>query len=253
MNNILQLIRSVVLFISIIVTVAGCSEAESLSADALINSAITAHQIELIYGHEISFQFREHRYKMYRDSNYWVYTRIKDSIADVLHSGDGFKRLINDIPVPVADSMATKYSASVNSVLYFFQLPYVLNDPAVRKEYLGTIPIKDREYHTLKITFNEEGGGEDFEDEFRYWINSETFEIDYLAYSYLTDGGGIRFRQAYNKKRINDILFQDYKNFKPASSGISLDSLPKLFEKNELELLSKIENTDINILKVGEM
>jgi hypothetical protein len=253
MNRISQLTKSVAVLLSISFTFFSCTETKSLTADTLIDKAIEAHQIDLIVGHEISFQFREHRYKMYRDSTISVYTRIKDSIEDVLHSGKGFNRLINEVPVVLPDSMVTKYSASVNSVLYFFQLPYVLKDPAVRKEYLGTTLINDKEYHILKIFFNEEGGGEDFEDEFRYWISSESFEIDYLAYSYLTDGGGIRFREAFNKQRINGILFQDYRNFKPASVSTFLDSLPKLFEKNKLELLSMIENTNINIRKVGEM
>ncbi|MBT8262200.1 MAG: deoxyribose-phosphate aldolase [Bacteroidia bacterium] len=205
--------------------------------------------MDLINGREISFQFRDHQYKMYRDSNLYVYSRIKDSITDILHSRKGFNRVINGTPVLVADSMAAKYSASVNSVLYFFQLPFVLNDAAARKEYIGRTTIEEMEYHILKVTFNEEGGGEDFEDEFRYWINTETFEIDFLAYSYLTDDGGIRFREAFNKQRFDGILFQDYRNFKPASLQVPLDSLPVLFERQELKLLSKIENKDIQVVK----
>lgn len=248
MYKIIQLPRSLIVVLILTLTTAGCSEKESFTADILIDKAIKAHQIDLINGREISFQFRDHQYKLYRDSTFTVYTRIKDSIADVLHSRTGFKRLINDIPVALADSIANKYSASVNSVLYFFQLPYVLKDPAVQKDYLGTTIFKEKEYHILKITFKEEGGGEDFEDEFRYWINTESLEIDYLAYSYQTDDGGIRFREAYNKVRIDGILFQDYRNFKPESLQTPLDSLPHLFEREELELLSKIQNFNIKVV-----
>ena len=227
--------------------IAGCSGNEPIDADTILNKAMDTHGSENLFGKEIGFDFRDWSYGMYRDSTDYEYTRTKDSIEDRLHSINGFSRFISGEEVIVVDSMATKYSNSVNSVLYFFQLPLVLRDAAVQKEYLGKITIKDQQYHTLKITFRQEGGGVDFEDEFRYWINANTFEIDYLAYSYLTDGGGVRFREAFRKERIEAILFQDYRNFKPKDKNTPLDSLPQLFEKGKLELLSLIENKNIRI------
>jgi hypothetical protein len=238
----------VIVLLSTTTMIEGCQSNETATADSILVKSSAAHQVDKIFGKEISFRFREHSYRLYRDSVKYIYTRITaDSIEDELHSIDGFSRRINGKPVKVVDSMAAKYSSSVNSVLYFFQLPLVLNDAAARKEYLGTNFIGDSEYHRLKVTFSEEGGGEDFEDEFRYWINTETLEIDYLAYSYLTDGGGIRFREAYNKRRVDGFLVQDYRNYKPASLDISLDSLPSMFESDELQLLSTIEKTDIEV------
>ena len=38
------------------------------------------------------------------------------------------------------------------------------------------------------MTFKENGGGKDYQDEFRYWININNGQIDYLAYNYLTEG-----------------------------------------------------------------
>jgi hypothetical protein len=256
MKTISLRVRSLIL-LSVLLAVFGCSETEPPSADAILDKAIMAHGMELIIGNDINFQFRDREYSVKRDSNYYVYKRTtyleEDTVVDALHSQSGFNREVNGMPVQLADSIAAKYSRSVNSVLYFFQLPFVLKDPAAIKEYLGTSKIKDGEYHVLKITFQKEGGGEDFEDEFRYWINSETYEMDYLAYSYLTDGGGVRFREAFNKQRMDGILFQDYRNYKPAAISTPLDSLPKLFEENKLELLSTIENTNIYIRKTEEI
>jgi len=238
-----------ILLIGVSLAVTGCKDQQQPNPETLVNKSIVAHGMDKIYGKQLQFKFRDREYRLYRDSLTYVYTRITDdSIEDVLHSVEGFSRIVNGKPIRLADSMAVKYSSSVNSVLYFFQLPLVLNDPAVKKEYLGTRIIKDSEYHTIKITFAQEGGGEDFEDEFRYWIHTGTLEIDYLAYSYLTDGGGIRFREAFNKRRLADILLQDYRNYKPPSLEISLDSLPAMFEKDKLELLSIIENTDVDFI-----
>ena len=81
-----------------------------------------------------------------------------------------------------------------------FQLPFGLNDPAVIKEYLGQKVINQQLYEKVKVTFLQENGGKDFEDVFVYWIHAESKTVDFLAYSYLTDGGGVRFRQAINRR-----------------------------------------------------
>jgi hypothetical protein len=131
--------------------------------------------------------------------------------------------------------------------MYFFQLPKPLQDPAVKAELLNPTTIKGQTYWTIKITFNQEGGGEDFQDEYRYWISQEDYKIAYLAYNYLTDGGGTRFRKAQNAREINGIGIQDYVNYKPYQKFISLDSLPQLFEKDSLIEVSLIENKNIKV------
>lgn len=125
---------------------------------------------------------------------------------------------------------------------YFSVLPYGLNDKAVNKTYLGKTKIKGKDYHKIKITFNEDGGGEDFDDVFIYWIDIQTFKVDYLAYSYSESNGmGLRFREAYNERFIDSIRFVDYNNYKPKYKVLVIEDLDIHFERGALELLSKIE------------
>ncbi len=198
----------------------------------------------------ISFALRDVRYELENSKGKRVLKRIskKDSTVflDVLkHSG--FQRYINGIPVNVADSMATKYSNSINSVHYFAYLPYGLNDPAVNKKLLGETQIGDRQYYKVEVTFDEKDGGEDFDDVYLYWFDKETFKPDYLAYEFHVDGGGTRFREAFNERIINGIRFVDYNNYK-AADNISVYELEALFKTEELELLSRIrlENIEVN-------
>jgi hypothetical protein len=142
--------------------------------------------------------------------------------------------------------MAAKYSNSINSVHYFAYLPYGLNDPAVNKKLLGETQIGDGQYYKVEVTFDKIGGGEDFEDIYIYWINKETFKPDYLAYEFNTDGGGARFRKAFNERIINGIRFVDYYNYK-ASENISVYELEALFKLKKLELLSTIRLEDISV------
>jgi hypothetical protein len=55
----------------------------------------------------------------------------------------------------------------------------------------------------------------------------------------------MRFREAYNECYVNGIRFVDYKNYKPINKDADLFDLDRLFENNELKLLSKIENKNI--------
>jgi hypothetical protein len=176
----------------------------------------------------------------------------KDSVFDLL-TNNSFERFINNRNVRLVDSMIPKYSASVNSVHYFSVLPFGLNDKAVNKELLGEEKIKNKDYYKIKVSFNEKGGGEDFEDVFVYWVDKKMFKVDYLAYSYNEEGGvGVRFREAYNERFINGLRFVDYNNFKTESHTIELIDLGNAFEKNKLKLLSKIElkNVEVELLSI---
>ena len=51
-----------------------------------------------------------------------------------------------------------------------------------------------------------------------------------MAYNYLTDGGGTRFRVAYNQRTIGPIRVQDYRNLKPNATFTPLDSLPNFLK-----------------------
>ena len=202
----------------------------------------------------IEFNFRKGHYISERRGGAYWYERItRDSVSiikDIL-TNDGFNRYINDTLVQVPDTMVTRYSNSVNSVHYFVQLPYLLNDGAVNKELLGETLIKRQPYYQIGVNFDQKGGGTDFQDHYVYWIHKENFTMDYLAYSYATDESGIRFREAYNVRTVEGIRFADYNNYKPNSLDIELTSLPSILEKGELKLLSKIETENVKVLPVA--
>ena len=199
----------------------------------------------------IVFDFRDYRYKLTRKPDFFSYQRstIKKGVLvrDVMTSNSKLKRYLDENPFILSDSLTDIYSNSLNSVMYFFQLPRPLNDPAVIANYYGEKTISNKDYWTLKVKFKEKDGGQDFQDEFRYWIDPKSGYIDYLAYSYLTDGGGTRFRKARNLRENNGFIFQDYTNFRPLKKFTSLDSLPILYERGKLILVSEIENKNIKV------
>lgn len=197
----------------------------------------------------IEFDFRDRHYVAKRNGGSFSYERIfKNPIGTIrdIVSNKGHVREINGMVEVLPDSMSVKYTASTNSVIYFALLPYGLNDPSVRKKYLSDTMIENQIFYKVEITFAQEGGGEDFQDVFHYWINREDFTIGYMAYSFSeNDETSLRFRKAINPRKVNGIHFYDYINYKPKSNSVKMEELELLFTKGELEELSKIELLDI--------
>jgi len=212
-------------------------------AETILEKAIQVAGGDSINNSTIIFQFRDKNYKATRNNDSFKLERNfidSDQIISDQLSNSGFQRFINDELQTISDTTAAKYSNSVNSVYYFSILPYGLDDPAVNAQYLELKRIKEKEYHKIKVTFDEIGGGDDFEDIFIYWIGKEDYKLDYLAYDFHVNGGGIRFREAYNEGYINGIRFVDYNNFKPQNKNSNLLETDVMFEENKLELVSKI-------------
>ena len=222
-------------------------EDETNKADILISEAIQAHGGKL-YDHAFyGFTFRNKPFTFHNENGNYTYTLTEtdnnNTLIYTLKNGK-FNHTLNGQETELSQKQVAKYTEDLNSVVYFATLPHKLNDRAVNKTYQGQTKIKGKHYQVIAVNFNKEGGGIDYEDEFMYWINSETKTMDYLAYKYETNVGGVRFRSAYNPRTIDGIRFQDYINFK-AEIGTPLKDLPALYEKGELEELSRIDTENV--------
>ena len=71
--------------------------------------------------------------------------------------------------------------------------------------------------------------------------------VDYLAYSYHTNGGGKRFRVLKEQCIKNGIRFVDYHNYKPLNEFVSLVDVDQAFESNGLIKVSEIILKDIEV------
>ncbi|NQY07671.1 MAG: deoxyribose-phosphate aldolase [Flavobacteriaceae bacterium] len=225
-------------------------ETVELTAQTIVDSTIQLHGGDLYANSVKKFDFRGKTYiGSHEKGSYTLERMYSDSTGSysAIVSSLGLHRFKDEALIKTPDSMVNRYSNSVNSVHYFAYLPYALNDKAVNKKLLGKESIKGKDYHKIEVTFEQDGGGDDFEDTYVYWINTETFTMDYLAYLYHTGKGGIRFREAYNPRTVNGIRFLDYNNYKPKDISVRVHNTGKLFGKGELELLSKIELENISV------
>ncbi|QTE23232.1 DUF6503 family protein [Polaribacter cellanae] len=228
-----------------------CKTSEKkLTAQQIIDKTILYSGADKVANSDISFRFRDKKYNAVRKNGNFKLTRTfnldNKQFTDEI-TNTGFKRFINGKQIQVADTILNSIANSVNSVHYFSVLPYALNDKAVNKKLLPSVTVKEKKYYKIEVTFRKDGGGEDFEDVFIYWIGKDDFLIDYMAYSYHINGGGKRFRVLKEQCVKNGIRFVDYYNYKPINKEISLLNIDKAFEKNQLEKVSEIILEDIQV------
>ena len=240
------------LFIFCITLLISCKPSEpKITAQQIIDKTILFSGADKVKNSEISFKFRDKAYFAYRDNGNFKLIREFDSIIEGL-TNDGFERFINLKKQTLSDADSNKYANSVNSVHYFSVLPFGLNDKAVHKKLLPSATIKGKKYYKVEITFSKNGGGEDFEDVFIYWIGQQDFLVDYLAYAYHTNEGGKRFRVLKEAIVKNGIRFANFDNYKPLNKEIQLIDIDKAFENKQLKKVSKIILKDIEVKVIKE-
>jgi hypothetical protein len=233
-------LRSLV-FLGMISMFTACKEDNAQQA---VDDAINAHGGAEFESFMLEFDFRNRHYTAARNNGAFSYSReFADStgqIKDVLNNA-GFTRYRNGSAIDIPEERKQAFTRSVNSVIYFALLPFGLNDPAVNKQWVEETIIRGEPYQVVRVTFDKTGGGEDHEDVFLYWFHKQRKTMDYFAYLYKTEEGGLRFRQAINPRKKGGILLQDYINYKPADESIPLDSLKPMFLSGRLQKLSEIK------------
>lgn len=238
------------LILAVSVSLQSCGEGEEkLSADQIIQKAIERHGGDKYNNMEVDFDFRNRHFRAKISDGQYVYERTfrgKDGLVTDVWSNDKFKRMIDQKEVKLDRENLRSNRTATNSVIYFALLPFKLNDPVVNRQLMRSVKIKDKSYYKVEMTYDQNGGGEDFEDVYVYWISKESFTIDYLAYSFNINGGGVRFREAYNQREIEGIRFQDYRNY-TIDKDFPAQELDYAFETNQLKLLSEIALENIKV------
>lgn len=235
------------ILLCVVLSILGCLTVDK--SQFIIDRAIDYSGGNLYNENKIYFDFRNFQISVDENNGEFKYERtFEDSTGSHIQilTKQGLTYYIDSILQSPTKKKEESIIESINSQVYFTMLPYKLNDPAVIKEYLGTEFINGKEYHKISVTFQEEGGGVDFEDEFIYWFDLQDYSMDYLAYLFHVNGGGLRFREAVNSRNVKGIVFQDYNNYSP-NEKTSLDSLSILFEKGNLKKLSEINIDNIKI------
>jgi hypothetical protein len=234
----------------------GRSSPESPSAQAVVDSAIAAHGGAVLDRAVVSFNFRGDQYRIRQNEGRFHYRRTyTDSLGRTVREGltnDRIYRVVDGDTVSLSEKAKGAVETTVNSVTYFALLPSPLDDPAVQPHYSGRDTLDGVPYHRVKVTFQKQDGGQDWQDVFTYWFRTDTYAMDYLSYAFgLAPGDtdtGTRFREAYNMRRIEGVRVADYKNY--TSDTLATDRMhlyPDLWTQDALNLVSRVELDSVEV------
>ena len=235
----------------------GCSAPDDPppSAAAVIDSARAAHGASVLDRAVVAFDFRGEAYRLRQAQGRFHYRRAYiDSVGRSVVEGltnDGLYRAVEGDTVSLSAAEQSAVETTVNSVAYFALLPAPLGDPAVQPTYSGRDTINGVPYHRVQVTFQQEGGGQDWQDVFLYWFRTDTYAMDYLSYAYgqgPDEESGTRFRAAHNVRRPTGVRVADYHNY--TADTLAADQMaqyPDLLEKDALEQVSEIEVDSVQV------
>lgn len=231
------------------------SEATTSRADSIVQAAIAAHGGDVLDRAIVTFDFRGIDFRVERDGGTYRYERtytdsLGRSVREVL-TNDSLYRAVDGERVDLTADERNAVRVDVNSVPYFALLPYNLQDAAVQPEYSGTDTMDGTAYHRIRVTFQQEGGGPDWEDVFMYWFAQDDLSMDYLAYAYgfaPDEEYGTRFREAYDIRTIEGVRFADYMNYTtPGDSLRDLTRYPDYLAGDSLELVSRVDTDSVQV------
>jgi len=231
------------------------AQAQKVAVDRLeiVGRSIEFHGGE-VYGHS-----RSQLQLCSKSGCYRVEARIDAGLFEIEAAGRVRERhrrvrITNDIVEYWQDGNAMEIEADraeslrnwVMARAYFVFLPFRLNDDSVIQQDLGLEIWNGRPLHKVKVSFlPDSSSGAD--DEFLYWFDPETARLEQFAYSFSGDPGGMRFRQAFNYRRIGGILFFDQENRGVEGDGLSVDDI-RADSPADWDLVSTVVLREIEVL-----
>lgn len=242
-------VRAGLLAIPVLALSAACQDRDP-AAEAVAES-IQVHGGERFENMDVSFTFRDDRFRVIRDGGLFRYERTyRDEegreIRETLDN-EGTSLEVDGREVPLGTRERLRVESDVNSVVYFAFLPFRLQEPSVRLRDLGEARVGGEPYRVVEVTFDEEGGGRDWQDRFIYWFHRDEATLDYLAHSYARGGGVTRFRRAVNRREVGGLLIQDYENYTAEDEIADLLEYPRLLEEGGLRLVSMVELEEVDV------
>lgn len=218
---------------------------------AVVEDSIQAHGGDRFDRVQITFAFRGTDFRLVRDRGRFLQERrYSDADGRQIREGmdnSGTWREVDGVRVELPPDEQRRVETAVNSVVYFGFLPFRLDDPAVVLRDLGDEEVDGQPYRRVEVTFQEEGGGDDWEDRFVYWFHAADHTLDFLAYRYFRGEGGTRFRRAVNRREVGGLLVQDYENYAPLDEVADIADFHRIMEEGGLELLSMVELDDVEV------
>jgi hypothetical protein len=229
---------------------------EEKSVPPIVEKAIDHHGGDLYTSTESSFEIASASgtFRVEVRRNGGLYEQAVESVTQegmrrVVVTNDGVELLMDGKAQRVPERDARRWRSHVDARVWFPYLPYGLANDGVYTHDEGLEEWPDGPLHRVKVTF-QPGSSSGSEDEYLFWFDPETGQLEQLAYSF---AGGLRFRVAKSFRRVGGLLFADHENYGidfEEGESRSVDEITPEMVENEMEHISTIELRNIEVREI---
>lgn len=225
----------------------------------VVTKAIEHHGGDLYESSETSFEIVSasgaFRVEVRRDGGLYrhvVESETPDGLRRVTATNDAVEVTVDGEPVRLRRRQERRWRSHVDARVWFPFLPYGLAGDGVFLHDRGLVewPVEGggtRELREVKVTF-QPGSSSGADDEYLFWFDPESGRLEQLAYSF---AGGVRFRRAFDFRRVDGLLFADHENFGVDGEGYRVDQVTPEFVAGEMEHVSTIRLRDVEVRPLG--
>lgn len=247
--------------IAFVLLISGCKQKNNESTEVLIDGPTPKELLQKTmeaHGGEnhfktslINFKIDNTAFNLQYDNNgranFKQVREVKTAIHSLSYESGLIEYHINDSLQPQESYSQRMAEISLFGFLYTFSIPFNLttNDVILSRE--PNVVIRRKDYYTLDVQFTKIPDIP--EDHFLLYIDTETYEIKYIALQHDLSGSRAQFRRMIDSKRVDDILFQDYILFHAKDSLTTLDNMYENFNKSNLKVARTVKFDSIKVKK----
>lgn len=225
---------------------------DGLTPKELLQKSMQAHGGENHFKTSlISFKIENTAFNLQYDdngrANFKQVREVKAATHSLSYESGLIEYHINDSLQPQESYSQRMAEISLFGFLYTFSIPFNLTTNDVILSRQSNVTIRRKNYYTLDVQFTKIPDTP--EDHFLLYIDTETYEIKYVALQHDLSGSRVQFRRMIDSKRVDNILFQDYILFHAKDSLTTLNNMYENFNKSNLKVARTIKFDSINVNK----
>lgn len=216
--------------------------------EILLDSVYSYHGTDRVFNSTLGFGVENKIYSVSHSANDYTYTcLISDMEGRIVHTITpmGFTETINNIPVALTANDSLQKAHGMQMDIFYALLPLALKGDDVKLSLEGEDEINGKRYYRLKTEWEE---GIEKNKSFLFWFDTSDFSLDFFIGSPFGKWNQMVFNMAGNARRVNGIVFQDYKVFK-IDAAYSLDELLEKYETNQLEKIFTLEFNRLSVIE----
>ncbi len=129
----------------------------------------------------------------------------------------------------------------------FMEIPQLfLNDNSAIITQKDEVIIDKKLYQVFHVKYNNLMPT-DLISNYYLYVHTKDLTIDFIGYDFEPAADRLFFREIFNRRTVEGIVFEDYRTFRTKTNDVVLDSLPQLFMKNQLDLTAAFTPENVKV------